>query len=333
MKPPFRWGRVLRIVAVPCAAPLLLATATPSAAAQFPAKSVRLIVPFAPGGGADLNARRLAEQLHLFWKQPIVVQNQGGAGGNLASAATVASEADGYTLLFASLASIANNPTLYQGALSFDPDKDLAAVVLVGEVPLVLIVGASSPATNVASLIALAKQRPKSMHFGSGGVGTSMHLAGELFKAAAGIDIVHVPFKGAGPVAAAIMGGEIQMIFQNAGLAESQSKTGRLKALAVAGRKRLSIMPELPTFAESGMPDFRAAITYGMYVQGATPSPIISRLNRDLNAVLNDPKYKAQMARLGVDVLGGTTRELVEYVAAERKKWVPIIRKLGIKSN
>lgn len=333
MKPAFRCGRVPRIAAATVAATALFTAAAYSPAAEFPSKPVRLLVPFAPGGGADLNARRFAEQLQALWKQSIVVQNQGGAGGNVAAAATVASEPDGYTLLFASLSGMANNLTLYQGRLAFDMDRDLAAVVLVGEVPLVLMVGATSPAKDVASLIALARQRPKTMHFGSGGVGTSMHLTGELFKAVAGIDIVHVPFKGAGPVAAAIMGGEIQMIFQNAGLAESQIKSGRLKVLAVAGRKRLSILSELPTFTESGVPDFHAAITYGIYVQGTTPAPLIGRLNRDINTVLNDPKYKAQMARLGVEVLGGTTRELVDYVAAERKKWVPIIRKLGIKSN
>jgi tripartite-type tricarboxylate transporter receptor subunit TctC len=231
-------------------------------------------------------------------------------------------------MLFASLAIIVNNPTLYSN-LQVDPDKDLAPVVLIGEVPLVLLVNAELPAKDVASFIALAKQRP--VHFGSGGVGTSMHLAGELLNSVAGIKMVHVPFKGAGPVVAAIMGNEIQMIMQNAALAEGQVKGGRLKALAIASPKRLVMLPNLPTFEESGMPNYRAAISYGIYVRAGTPASVIATLNRSINAVLSDPAYRKQMASLGMELAGGTPQQLAAYVAAERKKWVPIIRALGIK--
>ena len=306
----------------------LFAAAT-SSAEQFPAKPVRLIVQFSPGGGADVNARRLAGQLEALWNQSIVVHNMGGAGGNLANAATASSEPDGYTLLFASLATIVNNPTLYR-ELTYDADKDLAPVVLVGEVPLVLMVNAKSPAKDVASFIALAKQHPHTMNYGSGGVGTTMHLTGELLKAKAGIDIVHVPFKGANDAFTSIVGGEIQFIFQNVGVATSQLKTGWVKALAITSNQRTKGLPELPTFKESGMPDFQAAITYGIYVAGGTPAPLIAQLNRDINTVLKNPKYVEQMAILGVEVGGGTPQQLADYIAAERKQWVPIIRKLGI---
>jgi tripartite-type tricarboxylate transporter receptor subunit TctC len=299
-----------------------------SCAQKFPTKPVRLIVPFSPGGGADLNARRLAEPLGAYWKQTVVVHNMGGAGGNLAVAATTNGEPTGYTLLFASLAIIANNPTLYKGKLAFDVDKDLAPIVIVGEVPLVLMVNSKSPAKDVASLIELAKQRPNKLHFGSGGVGTSMHLTGELLKSTTQIDIVHVPYKGASNVVAAIMGNEIQMIFQNAGLAQSLIKGGRMKALAIASAKRMKILPSVPTFAEIGMPKFRAAITYGIYVRSGTPASTRTQINRDMNAVLKDPAYVAQMTKLGIEVGGGTPRELDDYVAGERKKWVPIIRNI-----
>ena len=313
-------------------AAVLIASATSLGAQQFPTRPVRMIVPFVAGGGADQTARRLAEQLGNSWKQTVVVQNIGGAGGNLAVAATAASEPTGYTVLFASLAIIANNPALYD-KLSFDPDKDLAPVIMVGDIPLVLMVNAAFPAKDLSSFIALAKQRPGTLNYGSGGVGTSMHLSGELLKSVAGIDIVHVPFKGANQVIAAIMGNEIQFIFQNASLAEGQIKGGRVKGLAVAAAKRLVTLPDLPTFEESGMPNFRAGIAYGIYVRAGTPNAVIAALNRSIQAVLDDPAFKKQMEALGFDLAGGTPQQLAAYVQAERKKWVPIIRRLGIKGS
>jgi tripartite-type tricarboxylate transporter receptor subunit TctC len=298
----------------------------------FPTRPVRMIVPFVAGGGADVTARRLAEQLGAVWKQPVVIQNSGGAGGNVAVAATASSEPTGYTVLFASVAIIANNPTLYE-KLPFDVDKDLAPVILLGEVPLVLMVSTTLPATDVPSFIALARKQPGTLHFGSGGVGTSMHLAGELLKSVAGIDLVHVPFKGANQVIAAIFGNEIQFIFQNAALVEGQVKGGRVRALGIASQKRLGTLPDLPTFEESGVPNFRAGISYGIYVRSGTPARVISTLNRDVQAVLDDPAYRKQMTAFGFELGGGTPQQLAAYVQAERKKWVPIIRKLGIKGN
>ena len=309
-----------------------VAGAASVSAQQFPTRSVRMIVPFVAGGGADVTARRLAGELGTVWKQPVVVQNSGGAGGNLAVAATASSEPTGYTVLFASIAIIANNPTLYE-KLPFNPDTDLAPVIFLGEVPLVLMVGATLPATDVASFIALAKKNPGTLHFGSGGVGTSMHLAGELLKSVAGIDLVHVPFKGANQVLGAIMGGEIQFIFQNAALADGQIKGGRVKGLAIASPKRLGTLPALPTFEESGVPGFRAGIAYGIYVPSGTPAAVISTLNRDIQAVLDDPEYRKQMSALGFELGGGTPQQLADYVRSERKKWAPLIRKLGIKAN
>ena len=291
-----------------------------------------MIVPFVAGGGADVTARRLAEQLGAIWKQPVVIQNSGGAGGNIAVAAAASSEPSGYTVLFASVAIIANNPTLYE-KLPFNPDKDLAPVILLGNVPLVLMVSTALPATDVPSFIALARKQPGTLHFGSGGIGTSMHLAGELLKSVAGIDLVHVPFKGANQTIAAIMGNEVQFIFQNAALVEGQVKGGRVKALGIASAKRLATLPDLPTFEESGVPDFRVGIGYGLYVRAGTPPSVIATLNRDAQAVLDDTAYRKQMAALGFELAGGRPQELAAYVQAERKKWLPIIRKLGIKGS
>ena len=311
---------------------LMTGTATVSAQ-EFPTRPVRVIVPFAPGGGSDLNARRLAQQLENLWKQSLVIHNMGGAGGNLAAAATASSEPTGYTLFFASLAIIVNNPTLYAGRLPFDVDKDLAPVAMIGEVPLVLMVNTGFPANNLASFIDYGKKNPGKVHFGSGGVGTSMHLTGELMNSVAGIKMVHVPYKGAGPVVAAIMSNEIQMIFQNAALAESQIKTGRLKVLASASAKRLAALPDVPTFDEGGLPNFRASISYGVYVRSGTPRAMLATLNRSINTVLKNPQFVKQMAAAGVELSGGTPQQLTDFVKVERKRWVPIITSLGFKAN
>jgi tripartite-type tricarboxylate transporter receptor subunit TctC len=291
-----------------------LITCTASASAQqFPTRPVRMIVPFVAGGGADVTARRLAAELGAAWKQPVVIQNSGGAGGNIAVAAAATSEPTGYTVLFASIA--------------------IAPVIYLGEVPLVLMVSAALPATDVPSFIALAKKQPGTLHFGSGGIGTSMHLAGELLKSTASVDVVHVPFKGANQTIAAIMGGEVQFIFQNAALVEGQVKGGRVKALGIASPKRLGTLPDIPTFAESGVPNFRVGIGYGIYVRSGTPAAVIAKLNRDIQAVLDDPGYRKQSAALGFELGGGTPQQLTAIVQSERKKWVPLIRKLGIKGN
>jgi len=311
---------------------LLLAGAASTWAQQFPNRPVRVIVPFAPGGGSDLAARRLSTQLESHWKQTMVVHNMGGAGGNLAMQATASSEPNGYTLFFASLAIVVNNPVLYPG-LAIDVDRDLAPVSLVGQVPLVLLVNAQFPAKDLNGFIAHAKQNPGKIHYGSGGAGTSMHLAAELMNSMAGIKMTHVPYKGAGPVVAAIMGNEIQMIFQNASLGETQVKTGRVKLLATASDKRLASLPDLPTFDEAGLKGFRASIAYGVYTRAGTPPALLQTLNQSINTVLKNPEFVAQMTAGGVVLTGGTPQEMKAFVDGERKRWVPIIQSLGLKGN
>ena len=306
---------------------------TPTAPAQdFPTRPARFIVPFAAGGGADLNARRLAQRLEKIWKQPVIIQNMGGGGGNVAAVAVANSEPDGYTMFFASLPIFVINPVIY-GKLPFDPDRDFAPVVLMSETPHVLTVTTTFKATTLAALIALAKERPGTLHFGSGGQGTSQHLAGELLKSVAGIDLVHVPYKGAAPAIAAMMGNEIQMLFDNASSALGHIRGGRLRGLAIASKKRAPALPQVPTFAEGGVANFYTSIPYGIFVRSGTPPAIIATLNRSLNAVFKDPGYSNQLTAIGMNLEGGAPEALTAFIREERKKWLPLIKSSKIKAN
>jgi tripartite-type tricarboxylate transporter receptor subunit TctC len=308
-------------------------TALPAAHAEkFPAKPVRIIIPFSPGGGADLIARGIAQRLSAAWNETVVPQNIAGAGGNLAAAAAATSEPDGYTLFFATVPIIVSNPVLYKN-LPFDVDRDFAPVVLIGEGPHVLVVSSKSKANTVAELIAMAKERPGQLNFGSGGVGTSLHLAGEYFKARTGINIVHVPYKGAAPAITAMLGNEIQMMFDNASSAIGHIRGGRVRGLAIASEKRSPVLADIPTFAESGIPNFRSGVGHSIYVRSGTPAARVQFLNHAINAVLEDPEYRKQMMSIAYNLAGGTPKQLTEHIEAERKKWLPIIRSQNIKVN
>lgn len=301
-------------------------------AQKFPVKPVRIIVPFAAGGGADLLARRLGQRLGSLWSQPVVIHNIAGAAGNLAAAATASSQPNGYTLFFASLAIIVSNPALYS-KLPFDPDRDLAPVVLVGEGPHVLEVSSASPVKTVSDLIALAKARPGELNFGSGGVGTSLHLAGEYLKSVAGINIVHVPYKGAALAIVAMLGNEIQMLFDNSSSAVGHIRAGRLRGVAIASRTRSAVLPDVPTFEESGIPNFRSGVGHAVYVRSGTPPAMIEAVNHAVNTVFKDAEFREEMAAFSYNLAGGTLEQLRAHIDEERQKWIPIIRKQGIKAN
>ncbi|MGZ5141399.1 MAG: Bug family tripartite tricarboxylate transporter substrate binding protein [Burkholderiales bacterium] len=308
-------------------------TGLPLAHAQtFPAKPVRMIVPFAPGGGADLTARGIAQRLSTMWKQPVVPQNIAGAAGNLAAATAAASQADGYTLFFATVPIIVSNPALYD-KLPFNPDRDFSPVILIGEGPHVLLVSSGFKATKLSELIALAKERPGQLNFGSGGVGTSLHLAGEYVKARAGIELVHVPYKGAAPAIAAMQGNEIQMLFDNGLSAIGHIRSGRTRGLAIASESRSPVLPEVPTFEESGIPNFRSGVGHSIYVRSGTSAAIVETVNRAINTVLQDAEYKQQMTGLAYNLAGGTPGQLKAHIESERKKWLPIIRTQKIKAE
>jgi tripartite-type tricarboxylate transporter receptor subunit TctC len=301
-------------------------------AQEFPARTVRIVAPFPAGGGTDLNVRRLAQQLNRIWGQPVVVENVAGAAGNVAAAAVAAAKPDGYTLFFATHPIFAINPSLYE-RLPFNADRDFAPVVLVSETPHILLVSHALRVTKVSELIGLAKASPGKIHFGSGGQGTSLHLSGELLKSRAGIDLMHVPYKGTIPALAALAGGEIQMLFDSSTYAVGHIRGGRVRGLAIASLARLAIVPEVPTFDESGLRGFTASLAHGFVVPAATPAPVVSVLNRAINTVIRDADYAEQMTALGVAVVGGTPEAFRSFLAAERRKWDEIIKAQGIKLN
>ena len=301
-------------------------------AQEFPVRAVRIIAPFPAGGGTDLNVRRLAERLSKMWGQPVVVENIAGAAGGVAAASVARAKSDGYTLFFVTHPIIAINPALYD-KLAYDPDKDFAPVVQVSETPSLLLVQPGLPARNVAELIALAKSRPGTLNFGSGGMGTSLHLAGELFKAAAAIDISHIPYKGTAPALTALVGNEIQMFFDSSSSAIGHIRGGRVRGVAIASLARLPALADLPTFDESGLRGFTSTLAHGILAPAATPPAAITAVNRDVNITLKDADYRKTMSDLGVSLSGGTSGEFRAFLAAERQKWAGLIQKLGIKAE
>ncbi len=300
-----------------------------AAAPDYPARSVRMIVPFAAGGGSDLHARALANGLGKVWKQSPVIENMGGAGGSVGAADVAKSAPDGYTILFATHPILAINPSLYK-SLAYDPEKDFIPVVKLGETPNILTVNAASGPKSVPDLIKRAKEQPGTLNFGTGGAGTTQHLSAELFKHMAHIDIVHVPFKGGALATAALMGGrEVQMQFNSAYAAMKAIETGKLRGLAVTSKKRLPLLPDMPAMSEF-LDGYEAVLGYGIVVPTGTPAPIVSALNRDINKVLSDPAYKAEMEKRTVYLDGGTPEQFRSWLAEERKKWGELIRRLGL---
>lgn len=309
---------------------LALAAATAVAFAQnYPSRNVRLVVPFAPGGGSDLFARSLGKALGEVWGQPLLVENMGGAGGGVAAGHVARSEADGYTIFFVTHPILAINPALYT-KLAYDPDKDFAPVVKLGETPLMLLVSASSNVNSVPELIKAAKAKPGSLNFGSGGPGTTQHLSAELFKSMADIDLVHIPFKGGALASAALMSGEIHLQFDSAYPGMRHMQSGKMRGLAVTGRNRLPSLPDMPTMGET-LKGYESVLGYGVLVPAATPATIVAALNRDLNKVLSDPAYKKEMASRAIYLDGGTPAQFSAWLAAERKKWGELIRRLNLK--
>lgn len=310
----------------------LIACLSVSLAQEYPTKTVRVVLPFAPGGGTDVNARQLTDRLSKLWKQPVIVENLGGGGGNVAAASVIARPEDGYTLFFTSLNVIALNPLLYK-TLSYDADRDFAPVVLFSDTPHVLMISSAFPATRLSELITHAKAQPGTLHFGSGGHGTSQHLAGELLKIRAGIDIRHVTYKGSGQAVPAMLSNDIQMIFESISSAIGHVRGGRIRGLGVASPARAVVLPDVPTLEESGFPGFYSGVWAGVVVRTGTPARLVSAINRSINAVINDADYRKQMAEFGINLVGGTPEDLVAYIASQRKLWSPIIQKENLKLN
>ena len=304
--------------------------ASPALGQGYPAKPLRLIVPFSAGGSSDVLARGVAKQLGEQLGQPVTVENRAGAGGMIALEFVARAPADGYTLVFGTIGTNGIGPALYQH-LSFDPLKDLAPVSSLHTLPNVLLVNAGVPARTVAELIALAKARPGQLTFASAGSGSASHLSGELLKSAAGIDIVHIPYKGGGSAMPDVLSGQVSMMIETATSALSAIRSGRARALAVTTAGRWPTLPEVPTMIEAGVPGFEITSWTGLFVPGATPRPIVARLNAELVKAAHDPAYVKQMATLGVEAISSTPEEFGAFVQSEVAKWRRAIHESGAK--
>ena len=305
--------------------------ATASIAQPYPTKSIRMIVPYAPGGGVDIIARATAQELAKRIGQPIIVDNRTGAGGNVGSDLVAKSAPDGYTLLMASPANTIN-PSLY-AKMPYDPMRDLAAVALIASVPAVLLANRTLPVANVRQLVALAKAKPGALTYGSGGSGTTEHLAGEMFKSFAGIDMLHVPYKGGAQVLTDVIGGQIALMFVNQVFALPHVQGGKVKALAVAGSARSPSMPDVPTFVESGFKDFVVSVWWGVMGPAAMPKDIVNQLNREIVASLSSAEMKERLQTMSAQPIGGTAEQFAAFFAAETRRWAPIVKASGARAD
>ncbi|MCC7485210.1 MAG: tripartite tricarboxylate transporter substrate binding protein [Burkholderiales bacterium] len=318
--------------------PLLVALALHAVLASFPAQGqgfpnrpVRLLVPFAAGGGADTLSRILAPRLHESLGQPWVVDNRGGAAGNLAAETVARAAPDGHTVFMGFSTVLTVNPSLYK--LPYSVEKDLLPVTLLATAQYILVVHSSVPAGSLQGLIALAKSKPRSLNYASAGVGSPLHLAAELFKKRAGVDLVHIAYKGGGPAAASVLAGETQVLFGSVASSMPHVKSGRLKALATTGARRAKIAPDLPTIAESGFPGFDVGSWYALLVPAGTPAAVVKRMREAAIAAVALPDVAAAMARQGLEAETGTPQALAARIRSETAVWAGVIRDAGIKAE
>ena len=319
----------LLTTALTAAAPPTAAAQSTNAAQSYPNRPIRLVAPFPPGGAVDAVARIVGQDLAKSWGQNVVVDNRGGAAGAIGSELVANAPPNGYTLLVGSTSTISVNPALRK--LNYDPQRDFVPVSVVGYVPHVLLVHASVPATDVASFIAYAKSRPKPLTYASVGTGSPHHLAGEIFKGMTGVNMVHVPYTGSGPALTALMGAEVQFLSLDMPAALPQLGGGRVKALGIAAAKRDPLAPDLPTVAESGLPGFEISGWYGIFAPIRTPKEIVAKLSSEIARLLNTPETRASLAKVGVNVVGGTPAEVAAFIKREDAKWSKAIRDSGTK--
>lgn len=319
----------------------LAASGTEDASAQsvltglaqaYPAKPIRLIVPTTPGGSVDTLARTISPKLSERWGQQVIVDNRSGAGGTIAAEFTARAAPDGYTLMIGTVASLATNVSLQQ-KLPYDPLKDFAPVTLVATQNLVLTVHPSLPAKSVRELVKFAKSRPGQLTFASAGNGTGSHLSGELFKQLAGVDLLHIPYKGVAPALVDVISGQVSMSFPSILTSLPQVRSGRLRALAVSGARRSVALPELPTMMEAGVKDYESATWYGIVAPVATPAEIVNKLAAEVAAILNQPDTRERIAQDGADPVGSTPRQFGAFMKSEIEKWRKVIRAAGIQPS
>ncbi|MEP7207867.1 MAG: tripartite tricarboxylate transporter substrate binding protein [Casimicrobiaceae bacterium] len=316
------WLRVLA-----CLFPLVGAVLPAAAAATdpYPSRPIRIIVPFPPGGPADVLARVVGERLGASLAKPVVVENRAGAGGNIGMELGAKAAPDGYTLVLAPAGNLTVNPNLYR-SVPYDVGRDFAPVTVLAAVPNILVVNPSLGVKSVADLVRYAKAHPGALNFSSPGPGSGAHLAGELFKSMAGVDMVHVPFNGIAPAVTAVLGGQVQVMFAGAPSVLQHIKAGKLEGLAVASAKRIASAPEMPTVAESGLPGFEVVSWYGIVAPATTPTEIVAKLQVEIDKALREPEVKDKLAGLGAEPIGNTPQAFGKMIQSETAKWSRIVK-------
>lgn len=300
-------------------------------AGDYPDKSIKIVVPYTPGGFNDTMARLFGRKLQEAWSQPVVIENKAGGGTVLGTDLGLKAPPDGYTLLVASFPTVVNQYLFKR--LPYDTKKDIAPVIVAGAAPNLLVVRSDSPYRNARDLVAAAKSNPGRLNYASAGNGTSLHLAMEYFKSVSGTFITHIPYKGSAPMINDLLGGQVDVMFDNVPNVLPHIKTGRMRALGVTSLKRLDMIPEVPTIAEQGFPGFEVSPWYGIAAPARTPRPILQKLNAELNRVLAMPDVRALFAAQGVEIIGGSLEDFERYFREQDAKWGPVIRSAGISAD
>ncbi len=297
---------------------------------KYPSKPITLICPYAAGGNADQRSRQIGRFISTALGQPVLVDNKPGAGGNIGTEAVARAKPDGYTIGMGNFAPLAVNPTMFK-KMNFDPAKDLVPVCLIEKGPLVLMVPANSPFKSVKDIMAAAKASPGKLSFASGGLGGSHHLSGEMFKSLAGLSITHIPYKGGAPATTDLMGGQVDMMFEQMYSAAPSIRAGKLRALAITSKTRSPLFPDLPTMAEAGVAGFEVQNWQGLVAPAGTPAALIKLLNETVNKALADPTIKEQMLGQGNELGGGTPEQFAALIKSEAERWGKLVRSANIK--
>ncbi|MGH8641379.1 MAG: Bug family tripartite tricarboxylate transporter substrate binding protein [Burkholderiales bacterium] len=307
-----------------------LAAGLANAQQAYPSKPVRMVLPYPPGGGSDTIGRPLAQKLTESLGQQVVVENRGGANGNIGMEFAARAAPDGYTIVFALTAQLAINPGLYN-KVPYDPVKDFAPITLLGTGAYILVVHPSLPAKSLKQLVALAKAQPGRIAYSSSGNGSGGHLAAELLNSMAGIRMLHVPYKGGGPALMDLIAGQVQVLFSTQLASWPHIQSGRIRALAVSTAKRPASIPDLPTIAEAGLPGYDSGVWYGVLAPAGTPREIITRLNSEIIRALNQPDYRGLLVNNAIDPIGSPPEQLGQYIKSELVKWAKVVKDAGVR--
>ena len=303
------------------------------AQADYPSRPLTFVVPYPPGGAADVFARQLATQLATRLGQPVVVDNRAGANGNLGSAQVAKAPADGYTLLLGTASTVAINPHLYGKNMPYAPVRDLQPVSGTHSMANVLVVNPATPYKSVQELVAAARARPGALAYASAGIGNTMHLAGEQFRMQAGIELLHVPYKGGPPALNDVLAGQVPMMFNNLPAIVQMSRSGKLRALAVATPQRSPLLPDVPTMDEAGFKGYVSTVWNGVFVRAGTPRPLVDRLNREIVAALSNPELRKSLEEQGYDVIPSSPEEFAALIRAEVPRWAAVVQQSGAKAD